>query len=315
MPSNTDTLNREIKKQAQIMKDGITRDDQPLLDKIHVHQLSPFPGQDRRWYSSEELEDLMSSFRERIDNNLTPNIEPLHVVLGPDGDYIIHSGERRYQAAITLGYEDTLLCLIHQIDSNQHSDLMFLSNYGRKDLTSIDLAEAIHTRVDRGIWDKDKAMRLTNIKDAKYYALKSLLSAPEPVKELSRKGHAQGVNLLNDIAKLEQPALSEICEKIKDGSFHQRHLAAALKKQEEEKASDDSRSTKPKRKPTKFSMKAPLMRYLCDDNNNLRQLIKASCRAAHGHARIETLNDGDFIEIVTTSLQDYFEQRSAADTE
>lgn len=291
------------------------RDDQPTLTHIPINQLAPFPNQDRHWYSKQQLDDLKSSFQDRIDNDLTPNIEPLHVVPGPESNYIIHSGERRFQAALALGYEGKLLCLVHLIDSNQHSDLMFLSNYGRQDLSAIDLAEAIHTRVERGIWNKDKAMRITNIEKTKYYALASLLSAPDPVKEISRKDHRRGVTFLTTLAKLDEPALSEICEKIKNGSFQQRHLAAALKKQEEEKTIDDIRSTKTKRKPTKFSMKASLIRRLCEDNNNLRQLVKTACRAEHGHARIDTLSDGDFIDIVTTALFDHYEDNTPKDTE
>lgn len=303
MGSSTKALKSMLEKGYYLDEDALAMKPETL--HIKYFDLERFPGQDRKYYSEKQVQDLVASFQQRIEDGLIPNIEPLHVVPNDKGKFIIHSGERRHQAAAMLEYTGEMLCLVHHMPSDELSDNMFLTNHGRENLSTIDLAEAINIRIEKGIWDKDRAMRMTNIERSKFFALRNLLDAPQPVKELSRYGHRQGINFLSQLAKIQEPALSELCDKIKDGSFVDRDLTIAKRQQESEKQGRDTNTPPKKRRPTKMSLPASGFRRLCEDNGHLRKIVKDACRTEFEHSRLDELNDGDFIHVLSLAIEDY----------
>lgn len=284
-----------------------TTETKPETQLIAISALQRFQAQDRKWYSDKNLDDLVTSFRQRIEDGDIPNIEPLHVVPDDQDQFIIHAGERRHRAAEIVGYDGEMLCLVHNISADRPSELMFLSNHGRENLTNIDLAEAIDVRIKLGIWDKKRAMRMTNIEEAKFFTLRSLINAPQPVKDISRHGHRQGIHFLARLSKIDEPALSCLCDKIKNGTFRERELLQAERAQKAEQEGLDPELLPKLRLPTKMSLSAETLRRLCDKNGHLRKIVKDVCRARYNHSRLAELKDGEFIQVLSIAIDDFID--------
>lgn len=273
---------------------------------IPIDKLKPFEGQDRKEISSESLTSLKASFRQRISENLHPNIEPLHIAPSDDDTFVIHAGERRYRAAIELDYNGPMLCLTHPLTIEQKSDVMLLSNFAREDLNPIDLSNAIGVRIDSGLWDRKKAMNLTGMDKTSLSRLLALRSLPPSVQQITREGIRKDPQFLIRLGAIPDPTLSNLIDRIRKGSFRLSDLEEAESQLSSDK-SDNQSAKATTRKATKYSIPAPGLRRIVDDAPSLRRICKDVCRETRGHSRLEELTAGQFVDIFKITLERFME--------
>ncbi len=281
---------------------------------IPVSKLIAFDGQDRSVITAESLDQLKPSFRHRISQGLAPNIEPLHVTPTSDDRYVIHAGERRWLAAVEIGYDGPLLCLVHSLDPDQKSDVMLLSNFSREELNLIDLSNAIGTRIDAGLWDRKKAMELLGLDKTALSRLLAVRDLPPPVQALARDNLRKDSKFLIRLSKIPEPTLSHLVDKIRSGDFDVADLQEAELLHPENDAVSDSRGPS-RRLSTKLSMNSSALRLVVAESPNMRRLFKQHIRERHGHSRLHELSNGEFLIIFKKILQqmlDEHEQNSVA---
>ena len=273
---------------------------------IHIDKLKPFEGQDRQEITSESLEPLKASFAQRISEKLHPNIEPLHVTPASDDTFVIHAGERRYRAALELGYKGPMLCLTHSLTPDQKSDVMLLTNFAREDLNLLDLSNAIGSRIDSGLWNRETAIKFTGYGKSTLSELLAVRDLPESVQSLAKDEIRKDARFLIRLSKISEPKLSELTKSIRNGSFRLAHLDEA-ELELKSKTTEDNPLTPSIRKATKYSIPAPGLRRIVDDAPTLRRVFKDICRDTRGHSRLEELTAGQFVDIFKIALQRFME--------
>ena len=268
---------------------------------IPVGKLIAFDGQDRTVITADSLDQIKPSFRHRISQGLLPNIEPLHVTPSGDDRYVIHAGERRWLAAVEIGYEGPLLCLIHSLTPNQKSDVMLLSNFSREELNLIDLSNAIGTRIDSGLWDRKKAMELIGYDKTALSRLLALRTLPPEVQKIAKDDLRRDPKFLIRLSTIPEPTLSYLVAKIRSNDFEMEDLIEAEMMHRDENCADGRRFRR--RLATKLSMNSEALRLMVSEAPNFRRLFKQECRGLYNHSRLHELGNGEFLIIFRKILK------------
>jgi ParB/RepB/Spo0J family partition protein len=125
--------------------------------EVAIDHVDPDPGQPRKTFEADELDNLAASIRE---NGL---LQPIVVYRVDESDrYRIIAGERRYRAAILAG-RTTVPCLEMAPDFDRAliDQLQLVENIQRADLHPVEAAEAIEAYMARhGLSQREAARRL-----------------------------------------------------------------------------------------------------------------------------------------------------------
>jgi len=111
------------------------------IRQIPLLAIKPDPTQPRKEFGEEDLWELAQSIRQ---NGL---LSPITVKTNGDGEYIIIAGERRYRAHQILDAE-TIECIVY--NGSNGKELQLVENINRKDLNSMELAEAYRSYLNSG---------------------------------------------------------------------------------------------------------------------------------------------------------------------
>lgn len=114
-------------------KKGLFETNRVLFLPIAI--ISPNPGQPRKAFSQEDLEELAASIREH------GVLQPLSVRKIPKG-YELISGERRLRAARMAGLQE-VPCILVSVDREGSSLLALVENLQRRDLDFVEEAAAL----------------------------------------------------------------------------------------------------------------------------------------------------------------------------
>jgi ParB family chromosome partitioning protein len=156
------------------------------LDKIR-----PQPGQPRRYFDQERLDELADSIREH------GLIEPLVVRRVGADNFELIAGERRWRAAQKAGLRE-LLVVVREVSTKQAYELALIENVQREDLNPIEFAEALERLLEEHAYTQETlAQRVGKDRSTIANALR-LLRLPAEVRdkvaagELS-EGHARAL--------------------------------------------------------------------------------------------------------------------------
>ncbi len=116
-----------------VRKKGLFESNRVLF--LPVSTISPNPGQPRKCFSQEGLEELAASIREH------GVLQPLSVRKAAGG-YELISGERRLRAARMAGLQE-VPCIVVSVDSEGSSLLALVENLQRRDLDFVEEAAAL----------------------------------------------------------------------------------------------------------------------------------------------------------------------------
>lgn len=146
---------------------------------LPVAQIAPNPGQPRRIFSDEGLQELAQSI---LNYGI---IQPLTVRRCPAG-YELVAGERRLRAAKLAGLRE-VPCILMALDEAQSGMVALIENLQRRDLDYLEEAEGI-ARLMRlyGLSQEQAAMRLGRSQSAVANKLR-LLRHTQPVRDALRE--------------------------------------------------------------------------------------------------------------------------------
>ena len=171
-----------------------------------IEKIKPNRNQPRKHFSTEKLEELAASIREK------GIIQPLVVTRKDDG-YEIIAGERRWRASQRAGLHE-LPVVIREASDDAVMELALIENIQRQDLNAIEEAQAYRSLVEQfGISQEDVARRVGKNRTTITNALR-LLKLPgqiqhDIVEERLTMGHARALLAL-DSAELVEKARHEI---------------------------------------------------------------------------------------------------------
>jgi ParB family chromosome partitioning protein len=148
---------------------------QPGLQKLPVASLQPHPGQPRRHFDEDALEELAASIAQR------GLIQPI-VVRPREGGYQIVAGERRWRAAQRARLHEVPV-IVRDFDEAETLEVALLENIQREDLNAIEEAEAYKRLVDDYGHTQEALGRIVHKSRSHIANLLRLLDLPAAVRE------------------------------------------------------------------------------------------------------------------------------------
>jgi ParB family chromosome partitioning protein len=180
------------------------RDTGVMVEEISLEKIKPNPDQPRK--DMGDLEGLANSIREQ------GVLEPILVNKGDQGQYIIISGERRFQASRLLETE-TIPCIVKNLEANQTLEVALVENLQRKDLHPFEEADGLRSLITTFQYThEDIARKIGKSRSTVTEAL-AIAQLVGEVREASGEAGIHAKSMLLEIAKLksvdEQLALIE----------------------------------------------------------------------------------------------------------
>ena len=184
---------------AFLRKRGLFESNRVVL--LPVAALAPNPGQPRKRFSREGLEELAASISEH------GILQPLSVRRTGTNGYELISGERRLRAAHMAGLTE-VPCIVVTVDAAQSSLLALIENVQRRDLDFVEEAQALQALLDAtGASQETVARQIGKSQSAVANKLRLLKLTPETLRLLREAGlterHARA------LLRLEIPAQQE----------------------------------------------------------------------------------------------------------
>lgn len=174
---------------------------------ILLSLIDPDRGQPRQNFDEDKLAELAASM------DAKGLIQPIMVrPNGDDGRFAIVHGERRYRAALSLGW-DTIRAEVRDVDADEAHWLALIENVQRRDLSPIEEARAYQGRLAEGITQTELGKRIG--KSQSYIAQKlRLLKLPTDVQAAVGDGIAEGH--ARQLLKLgDSDQQNELCQRAK----------------------------------------------------------------------------------------------------
>ncbi len=149
---------------------------------LPVERVQPNPQQPRRAFDPEALEQLAQSIR------LKGIVQPLIVrAIGTTGQHEIVAGERRWRAAQIAGLHEVPV-VVRVFSDVEVLEIAIIENIQREDLNPIEEALAYRQLIERFGHTQEKLAEALSRSRSHVANLLRLLTLPEPVQDLLRKG-------------------------------------------------------------------------------------------------------------------------------
>lgn len=139
MPGKRNALGRGLDSLISINE--IQTDGGSAINEIDINLISPNPGQPRRTFDEETLEELATSIRE------LGIVQPLSLRDSGDGTYQIIAGERRWRAARIAGLR-SVPAYVRSVSDSEVTEMALIENIQREDLNAIEVALAFKKLID-----------------------------------------------------------------------------------------------------------------------------------------------------------------------
>lgn len=150
---------------------------------LPIEQITPNPDQPRRAFSSEALQELAESLRNRgVLQPLIVRPHPTEANL-----YQIVAGERRWRAA-QIAQLHELPVIVREFDDTEVLEVAIIENIQRSDLNAIEEAAAFRQLMDRFGHTQEKLAEALNKSRSHIANLLRLLNLPDQVQSLVKEG-------------------------------------------------------------------------------------------------------------------------------
>jgi ParB family chromosome partitioning protein len=167
--------------------------------QLPVSAMAPHPGQPRRYFDEDALDDLAQSIKAR------GLIQP--IVVRPHGhSYQIVAGERRWRAAQRARLHEVPV-IVRELSDADTMEIALVENIQRQDLNAIEEAEAYARLIQEFGHTQEALARLVHKSRSHISNLMRLLDLPEPVRQMVvvgdiEMGHARALIGAPDPVKL-----------------------------------------------------------------------------------------------------------------
>lgn len=176
------------------------------LRYIKLEAITPNPDQPRRVFDDDSLNELADSVREH------GVVQPIVVVPGKNGTYVIVAGERRWRASKLAGL-GKIPALVRTL-SNQHKlELALIENLQRKDLNPLETATAyLKLKTQFNMTQEEIGKRLGNKSTGAISNIMRLLQLPDFAKKALvegdiSEGHARQILALSGDERAQKDLL------------------------------------------------------------------------------------------------------------
>jgi ParB family chromosome partitioning protein len=165
------------------------------LYQLDLNTVRPDPEQPRKYFDAQALDELAASIRSH------GVLQPILVREENEGQFIIVSGERRYQASRVAG----LATIPALVTAGEPTEIALIENLLRENLTAIEEAEAIERL--RGVHDYglEELAATLGKSDSTISEILSLNRLPAEVKDDCRNDPKTSRGILVEIAKQKTP--------------------------------------------------------------------------------------------------------------
>lgn len=170
----------------------------PAVRELPLKAIRPNPGQPRKTFDSEPLEELRQSIE------LHGVLQPILVRPGANGQYEIVSGERRWRAARLAGLE-AIPVVVREVGDEECLELAIVENVQRQDLAPIEKAKGfVQLQKQFGLTQEQIAKRV-GLQRSSVANFLRLLELPKEIQDgvsagLVSMGHARALLGLADAA-------------------------------------------------------------------------------------------------------------------
>ncbi len=175
---------------------------------IPLNRIKPDPDQPRKSFDQEKLTELANSIKE---HGVLQPISVDFVQDNGDGFYKIISGERRYQASVSLGLEEIPCIVQSDVSAQKRYAQQLIENIQREDLSPIDKATAILEYKEKmgpeAVWaDVERTVGISEKRRKQFISLLNLpdniqkdivATGRKPSKNQITEKHARALLLLN----------------------------------------------------------------------------------------------------------------------
>ena len=196
-----------------------------LLEAKHIQltRIEPDPGQPRRAFDDERLDELAAAIR--AEGVLQP------IVVRYDGDrdvYVILHGERRWRAASVAGLE-SIPAIVRDVPEDRRLLQQLMENIVREDLNAVDRAAALRAlkgRMGDASWDR--VAEAVGIRRSRLFQLLGTEKLEPALQEAIRRGmiSEKQTRALHDLQPEQQ---ADLGGRILTGELEPRRLDAAAR--------------------------------------------------------------------------------------
>ena len=166
-----------------------------------IEEIKPNKGQPRKTFSSEKLEELAASIREK------GIIQPL--VVRKKGDHFeLIAGERRWRASQRAGLREVPV-VIQDVSDDTAVELALIENIQREDLNAVEEAEAYHSLLEKFSLSQEELARRVGKERSTVANSLRLLKLPAEIKrdiveERLAMGHARALLSLDNPEQMKR---------------------------------------------------------------------------------------------------------------
>ena len=177
------------------------------IEEIEIDQIVQNPKQPRKNFSKDKLDELMKS----IEKNGI--LQPI-VVREKDGRYEIVFGERRYRAALQLGYSKIPAIIREGVDDKTGLLIALVENLQRDELNPIETANAYNSVIGEFNITQEELSKMIGKSRVAIANTMRLIKLPDAIKSCVNQGkitegHARA------LLSVKTPELqAELCKKI-----------------------------------------------------------------------------------------------------
>ncbi|WP_108792225.1 ParB/RepB/Spo0J family partition protein [Erythrobacter sp. Alg231-14] len=177
------------------------------LNSLSVASIEPLPGNPRKHFDEDALEELAASIAKR------GVIQPIIVRPLAKGKYQLVAGERRWRAAQKARLHE-IPALVRDLDEREVMALALIENLQREDLNPVEEARAYQRLSDGEGMTQAEIARMVEKSRSHVANIQRLLGLPEAVLDLVERGrlsmgHARALIGQDDAANLAEKAVND----------------------------------------------------------------------------------------------------------
>ncbi|HOD40423.1 MAG TPA: ParB/RepB/Spo0J family partition protein, partial [Candidatus Wallbacteria bacterium] len=193
------------------------------IEEIEIDRIMQNPNQPRKNFGKEKLDELMKSIEE---NGI---LQPI-VVRRKEGRFEIVFGERRYRAALQLGYARIPAIIREDVDDKNSLLIALVENLQRDELNPLETANAYNSIINEFQITQEELSKMIGKSRVAVSNTLRLIKLADPVKNFVNQGkisegHARA------LVSVKTPELqAEICKKIMEQDLSVRETEKIIHK-------------------------------------------------------------------------------------
>lgn len=151
---------------------------------IPLESIRPNPFQPRKLFREEEIRDMAESLQ---NHGLLQPVVLVYRENQEGNGYILVSGERRYRAARSLGWE-TIPAILRTAGDRDLLELALVENLQRSDLNPVEVAEGFNRLIEEFQWSQEELARHLGMKRSTVANFLRVLTLPSGIIQKLEQG-------------------------------------------------------------------------------------------------------------------------------